>query len=129
MVQINKIDEFSVGQVWTCVGRAEDPDPRLVIGRMERLGELGVVAHVQIMGVKVYTPTALTGYSHYIGHAPFALDALRRSIKDVVGETTVEALTDFETGYQAWKRADDGGVWDVPVSEMLAIIESVLRKH
>jgi hypothetical protein len=129
MVSIAQVDEFKVGQVWAGIGRIQDPAPRLVIGRLERIEDLGVVAHVHIMGVKVYSPMAPTGFSDSVGHVPFALDALRRSVKDVVGEAAVGGLSDFEAGYQEWKSAQDGGVWDVPVSEVLSTIESVLQKQ
>jgi hypothetical protein len=113
-----------VGQEWRFRARAQDPDPRLVIDRLETLPKVGDVVHVSIRGVRIRNPRAPGGYSDTIGHMPFSRAAVESSITTLLQESV--ALPDFEEGYQEWRKAQ-GGVFTVSVLEGLEFMEKTLN--
>lgn len=116
--------DLRVGQEWRFRARTQDPDPRLVIDKLETLPKAGDVVHVTIRGVRIRNPHASNGYSDTIGHMPFSRAAIESSITTLLQDSV--ALPDFEDGYQEWQKAQ-GGVFTVSVVEGLEFMEKALH--
>ena len=116
--------DLRVGQEWRFRARAEDPDPRLVIDKLETLPKAGDVVHVTIRGVRIRNPHVPDGCSDTIGHMPFSRAAIESSITTLLQDSV--ALPDFEDGYQEWQKAQ-GGVFTVSVLEGLKFMEKALN--
>lgn len=114
--------DFEVGQIWSAKGREKDPDPKLIVLKIERGEAVGDVVFIAIAGVKVCLPSGQCGDVF----TPLAISkrALDRSVKEQIGRS--DQLPDFEKGYQFWKdgRAKGAAVTiDVPLAEALDQIE------
>jgi len=114
--------DFEVGQIWSAKGREKDPDPKLIVLRIERGEAVGDVVFIAIAGVKVCLPSGQCGDVF----TPLAISkrALDRSVKEQIGHS--DQLPDFEKGYQFWKdgRAKGAAVTiDVPLADALDQIE------
>jgi hypothetical protein len=116
--------DLRVGQEWRFRARTQDPDPRLVIDKLETLPKAGNVVHVSIRGVRVRNPHAPGGYSDTIRHMPFSRAAVESSITTLLQDSV--ALPGFEEGYQEWRQAQ-GGVFTVSVLEGLEFMEKTLN--
>jgi hypothetical protein len=114
--------DFEVGQIWSAKGRDKDPDPKLIVLKIERGEAVGDVVFIAIAGVKVCLPSGQCGDVF----TPLAISkrALDRSVKEQIGRS--DQLPDFEKGYQFWQdgRAKGAAVTiDVPLAEALDQIE------
>jgi hypothetical protein len=114
--------DFEVGQIWSAKGREKDPDPKLIVLKIERGEAVGDVVFIAIGGVKVCLPSGQCGDVF----TPLAISkrALDRSVKEQIGRS--DQLPDFEKGYQFWQdgRAKGAAVTiDVPLAEALDQIE------
>ena len=114
--------DYEVGQIWSVTGREKDPDPKLLVLKVERGPAIGEVVFVAVSGVKICLPNGQCGDVF----SPLAMSkrAVDRSVKDQVGRS--DKLPDFEKGYQFWKegRAKGAAVTiDVPLAEALDQIE------
>jgi hypothetical protein len=114
--------DFEVGQIWSAKGREKDPDPKLIVLKIERGEAVGDVVFIAIAGVKVCLPSGQCGDVF----TPLAISkrALDRSVKEQIGRS--DQLPDFEKGYQFWQdgRAKGAAVTiDVPLAEALDQIE------
>lgn len=116
--------DLRVGQEWRFRARAQDPDPRLVIAKLEKLPKAGNVVHVSIRGVRIRNPRAPSGYSETIAHMPFARAAVESSVTTLLQDSV--ALPDYEDGYHEWQKAQ-GGVFTVSVLEGLEFMEKALN--
>jgi hypothetical protein len=112
--------ELRVGQEWRFKGRPQDPDPRLIIDRLEQHPKMGTVVHISVRGVRIVNPRAPGGHVEEVGHMPFAREAVQRSVTQLVHDSV--ALPAFESGYDEWQRAQ-GGVFTISVREGLDFIE------
>ena len=115
---------LKVGQEWQFEGRPDDPQPTLVIDRIETIPEVGEVVHVSVRGVRIRNPRAPGGISHEMPHMPISRSALEKSITRVLHDSV--PLPAFEEGYAQWKRAQ-GGVFTITVREALDFLEQALR--
>lgn len=114
--------DYEVGQIWSAKGRAKDPEPKLIVLKIERGEAVDDVVFVAVAGVKVCLPTGQCGDVF----TPLAISkrALDQSVKEQIGHS--DQLPDFEKGYQFWKdgRAKGAAVTiDVPLAEALDEIE------
>ena len=109
--------DFSVGQVWKYKARPHESDSEITIVALDSDEELGSIVHIYVADVDIPNPKAPGGKTLFIGHLPYAEEALRGSVTELVG--TADSLPDFEDGYKLWKSAFDAGeagVFDVAVS-------------
>jgi hypothetical protein len=114
--------DFEVGQIWSAKGRTKDPDPKLIILKIERAPPIGEVVFIAVAGVKVCLPSGQCGDVF----TPLAMSkrALDQSVKEQIGRS--DQLPDFEQGYQFWKdgRAKGAPVTiEVPLADALDQIE------
>ena len=122
--------DYEVGQIWSAKGRAKDPDPQVLILRVEPKTPVGEVVFVAAGGVKLCLPDGKCGDLF----SPIAMTkaALDRSVKEQVGRVDPassfqeRAQFQFDRGYQAWKDGVAKGARvtvTVPLAEALDEIE------
>ena len=100
---------LKVGQEWQFQGRTVDPQPTLVIDRIEQVPGLGEVVHVSVRGVQIRNPRAPKGYTDRVGHMPFVRSALEKSITELLHDSVDHP--DYEEGLAALKRLQPGVTW------------------
>jgi len=115
---------FRVGQEWSFVGRSSDPEPTLIIVRVETLPRIGEVIHISVRGVRIRNSHAAEGYVDTLPHLPFSPAALQRSVTRLVADSVT--LPDFKPGYEEWRRAQ-GGAFTVSVREALDLAEQAVK--
>ena len=99
--------DIVVGQEWS----AKDTPAKVIIGRIDRVGDQDVVS---VSLVDVPTELGPTVFAH----APFARSALIASL-DKLTATGVPPAADFEAGYQDWKTTG-GAVFTVSVARAIS---------
>ena len=118
--------DYEVGQIWSAKGRAKDPDPQVLILRVEPKTPVGEVVFVAAGGLKLCLPDGKCGDLF----SPLAMTkaALDRSVKEQVGHVDPassfqqRAQFQFERGYQAWK---DGVAKGAPVTITVPLTEAL----
>jgi len=117
--------DYEAGQIWSVKGRAQDPDPQVLILKVEPGTPVGDVIFVAAGGLKLCLPKGKCG----IMFSPLAMskEALDRSVKELV--TRVGAVSDeerarfqLEKGYQFWK---DGIAKGAPVTITVPLAEAL----
>jgi hypothetical protein len=115
--------KYAEGQVWKYKTRPGEEGSLLVIGRItETVSE--PTYGIYITGVKVKNPYSPSGFQEVLPHAPVTDAVLDTSVTERV-DTTI-ALDGFDDGYDEWKSAydaDKGGVFTIPVSEIVEAVE------
>ena len=122
--------DFEPGQWWSAVGRKQDPDPQVVVLRVEKDTPVGEVVFVAAGGVKLCLPTGNCGDTF----SPLAMskDALERSVKTLINTFPDPAALQndpkyhLEEGYLGWKEGVAKGALvtiTVPLAEALDQIE------
>jgi hypothetical protein len=122
-------DEFAVGQVWEYKAREGEADSRLVIGRIETLGEAGRVVHIKLINLRVKNPKAPGGFSSLAGHVPMSEEALKESVTRLTEEQA--DLEGFEEGYEMWLgsyREGGGGVFSIQVKDVVDCMEQAINR-
>ena len=114
---------YAEGQVWKYRTRPGEEGSLLVIGRItETVSE--PTYGIYLTGVKIENARAARGFQDVLPHAPVTGAVLDTSVTERV-DTTI-ALDDFDEAYGEWKAAydaDEGGVFTIPVSEIVGTIE------
>ncbi|HSN16207.1 MAG TPA: hypothetical protein VLT61_16360 [Anaeromyxobacteraceae bacterium] len=121
--------KFRVGQVWGVKARPGEFGTTATIVKVDRSPKHGVIVHVYMKGIHVKSPTAPNGYADRVQHAPFAEEALARSVTALEGRA--RKLPDWEPGYRAWRSAYEAGkagVFTVTVAEALGVVEKALDR-
>jgi hypothetical protein len=111
---------FAVGQVWKYVTLEDDEESTLTIVGIENMpwqGEARVVVHISITGLTPRSGAEIP--QGMIRHVPLALEALERSVTELVG--TTGELPPFQEGYAEWERAK-GGWFTVSVAEVVELV-------
>jgi hypothetical protein len=119
---------FRAGEVWRYHTRASEPDSTLTIVRVDEEPATGTIVHVYVDGLRIPNPHHPAGLSEVIGHMPFAEAVVAASVTERIGQ--VDALPDFEEGYESWRSAyDDGhaGVFTITVAEAVEVMEQVIN--
>ena len=121
--------KYAEGQVWKYRTRPGEEGSLLVIGKItETVSE--PTYGIYITGVRVKNPYAASGYQEVLPHAPVTGAVLDTSVTERVDTTF--ALNGFDDGYREWKAAydaDKGGVFTIPVSEVVETIEQVVNQN
>jgi hypothetical protein len=118
--------DFEAGQIWSARAREQDPDPKLLVLRVETSSKVGDVVFIAVSGVKICLPTGQCGAAF----SPLAMSkqALDLSVKEQVGRT--DQIPDFARGYEFWKDGVAKGApvtIGVPLAEALDEIEGGAR--
>jgi hypothetical protein len=117
--------DYEVGQIWRVIGRSGDPDPQVLILRVEPKTPVGEVVFVAAGGVKLCLPDGKCGDTF----SPLAMSkaALDRSVKELIGRNDDAGFRDrpqfqLAQGYQFWK---DGIAKGVPVTITVPLAEAL----
>lgn len=121
------LPKFEPGQVWCYETRANEPQSRILIGRLEELETLGTVAHVLIDNVEIAPLSPGELAIHQISHVPIALAALKASVTELESAGCDAAA--IEDGYRAWREAYDsgtGGIFTISAAEIVEAMAQVI---
>lgn len=114
--------KYQVGQRWSIKGRPKDPQPEIVIGRIDQ-GPRGDIVHVSVLGVRIANPHSPAGVNTEVPHLPMDAAALDASVIALQG--TGKTADNFEEGYAEWRKAE-GGAFTIPLAECLDVLEKAL---
>jgi len=113
-------DRYAPGQVWEYRHRPQDDGSLLKIQRAERgAGELGMIYHVSVIGVNLGDRAP-----REIPHAPVSRATLDASVTRL--SDAQRPWPTFIPGIAAW-RADEGGVFTVPIAEVVDFAATAYR--
>lgn len=116
--------EFEVGQIYGFKSRAQDPDPKVYIVKLDDGGPKGQIVHTHIKGLKIKTPLSKSGFTDHIVHLPFTESALENS--SLIYLETTKELPDISTGYQSWLKGFEdkkAGIFHIPLIDAINFIE------
>jgi hypothetical protein len=119
--------EFEVGQIWKYETRLNEIDSTFTIVKIDDINGKRVI-HISLSGLKIKSPQAPNGYSDIISHMPFAEEALKEFVVELVG--IADELPDFEEGYDQWKEAADkgeAGWFTISIAEAIQVIEDTIN--
>ncbi len=108
--------KLRAGQRWTYRTRAADTESTLVIGKLDKKLAKPTIVHISVEQVDV--PSA--GGRSSIGHLPFAEEAIKASLLELV-EDGCAPDENFGNGYAQWQQAN-GGAFETSVAETLDLI-------
>ena len=111
-------DRYAEGQVWEYKTRPQDAGSLLRIQRIEDGGKLGTIYHINLIGIVLGNkgPTV-------IQHLPVSKATLDASVIRL--SDAKRDWPDATAGIAQW-RAAQGGVFDIPISEIVATVEKAV---
>jgi hypothetical protein len=111
---------FHEGQVWEYRTRPGDEGSLLKIQRVENWSHAGhgTIYHISVIGVRLGGRAGIE-----IQHLPVSELTLNASVTRLSPSTA--AFPSPDEGIAIW-RADNGGVYDIPLAEILAITERMI---
>ena len=118
-----ELGRLRVGQEWRFRGRPQDPDPHLIIGRLEVDQTGRELVHVSVRGVRVVNPHHASGYVSEIGHLPLTRAAIDASVTELVAQGV--PTPDLAEGYADWRSAR-GGAFTASVAEAVEFAERAI---
>lgn len=96
---------FAVGQEWTYWARADEPDSRVVILRIDEATFGKRIVHVAVVGLRwKHSAKDPVGEEWRMGHTAFAEDALRESVRELKVTRPAAQLPDFAESYAKWEK-------------------------
>ncbi|HEX8216248.1 MAG TPA: hypothetical protein VF577_02170 [Allosphingosinicella sp.] len=116
--------DYAEGQVWEYRTRPGEEGSRLRIQRIERVGEAasrGPVYHISVSGVRLGP-----GIAPMLPHAPVARETLDASVTRLA-ERQELSFSSADPGIAEW-RAARGGVFTIPVAEIVATAEQAIAR-
>ena len=122
------VGKYEVGQVWTYRTRVGEEASRVTVVAITPTVE-GDIVSVYLGGLEIENPGYPGGFRRDLGHVPFTVDAMDRSVLEVVDRVT--ALPDFQLGYDLWKRQFDkgeAGAYEVTIAETIAGTEAAINR-
>jgi hypothetical protein len=126
---IGKSQDFQVGQVWYYESRAQEPNSRLQILKIDAISSTEKFIHIAVEDLKIATSDE-GKFVDRIGHLPMSEAALRKSVVKMVSKK--EPLPDFHEGYGMWREAFDvgkAGVFEVSVLEAVQFVEETYSQN
>lgn len=120
---------FAVGQEWSYHTRADEPDSRVVILRIDE-GKLGKrIVHVAVLGLRwKHSASGPLGEEWRMGHTPFAEDALRKSVRELKATRAPAALPDFAASYTKWEKLGPVGKRPFWTTSVLQSVEAQVTR-
>ena len=114
--------ELAPGQVWIYDTREGEETSRAIILLIEHGTRHGDIAHIALRNVRISNPGRQPPVIDVVGHLPIAEEHARASLRVLEGAGPVP---EFRDGYQQWKD-DQGGVWTIPLKEVVSALEQAL---
>jgi hypothetical protein len=114
---------------WQYRARQGEESSTVLVTRVETYPKLGEVVHVRIDGLNIANPLHPSGVAREIGHMPFAADAVRGSVTELLGDG--EPVDEPDEGYQQWKEAFDrgeAGVFTITLAEAVEVMARALQQ-
>jgi len=108
--------KYAEDQVWEYHARARDPGSLLKIQRIEAYGSAQVY-HISVSGLHFGKSDALQA----LQHSPVSVETLDASVTKLASAEF--PVIDFEGGLAEWRQAK-GGIFTIPVSEIVGIIDA-----
>jgi len=119
-----KANDYAEGQIWEYKTRPQDPGSLLKIQKISTdptRVENRVIYHLSIIGVHLNDRTT----SRTISHVPVSREALDDSVTRLSPIRPIfPAATD---GIAEWRKAN-GGVFTVPIAQIIDIVENTMSK-
>jgi hypothetical protein len=109
---------FAVGQEWSYRTRADEPDSRVVVLRIDEPTGGKRIVHVAVLGLRWKHSKDPLGEEWQMGHAPFAEPTLRASVRELKATRTAEKIPDFAESYAKWEKLGPVGkrpCWTISV--------------
>ena len=92
------IDDYSVGQIWKYKTAPTDTDSRVVIEKISKCEDSGIVLHINIEHLKIELPDG--GLRFAISHIPISKDFFASSVTELDGQDSISSKS--EEWYDAW---------------------------
>jgi hypothetical protein len=106
-------------QVWEVITNTNQlPIPLITIRRIEKNEHGIIVYHASLHNVNIGQGL------NEISHLPISESALKKSIRNLV-DMKVSKNEEFDEGFKQWRNAK-GGVWDIPIVEIISTISETL---
>jgi hypothetical protein len=121
--------QYAEGQVWTFRARGGEEGATLLINRIEQDPRFGAIYHISVFGVRLDNPRAPGGAITELPHFPVSRETLDKSCLELRGVR--EPNPEYLPGYAQWREAFDAGqagVFDIPVDEIVDIVQSAIAK-
>jgi hypothetical protein len=116
---------YAVGQVWKYKTRSDEESSLLHIAKIDVISDEEIF-HIYIEGLQLANPRVAGGIQSSLPHAPVSRVTLDASVTELVRENA--QMSDISEPYQLWREPfdkGDAGVWAIPLSELIQLIESV----
>ena len=113
---------FEPGAVWSYETRPGEESSTFTVRCIEADADGGRIIHVELEGVSIATAGQP---AESIGHLPISEDTLTSDLGERVGLDEGRPSESFVNGYTDWRDAA-GGVWTIPLSEILDAIEGAV---
>lgn len=125
--------DFEAGQVWRIKGRPQDGDVHVAVLAVQYDLQLGPIVSIAMTGVHIRNAFVAGGVQTQLPHAPVSADSLADAVTELVAENGPTAEhPGFVEAYLEWREPYDrgeAGVFTVPVTEILDLIEQAAASH
>ena len=112
----SQADRYAAGQVWEYRTRPADTGSLLRIQRVEHDATLGPIYHISVIGLRLRN----RDMEPNLPHTPVSRETLDASVTRLSNKTP--NFPEFEPGIAQW-RADRGGVFTIPVADIIEIVD------
>jgi hypothetical protein len=123
----NALDpDFAPGQVWSI----KSPVPttaKVVIGLIEPWHDK-IAVHVRVIDIPAPASDLPVRELTTIDHVPFEKSALMASVDQLLA-TGVSPTPEFKHGYDSWRNAGNAGIFEIGVSQAIAIFLERIRRR
>jgi hypothetical protein len=123
LLEFRRPSGFRDGEVWAYETRPQDKGSTFRVLRVEEIPPL-VVVHVEVRDIW-FERSDGSRYKSNLAHAPISLEALGRSASKRVRGPSKTELPD---GYYIWRDESEGGVFSIPLSEVVECVDQTIRQ-
>jgi len=123
-------NEYQEGQVWQYKTRTGEESSRLYVVKVETLSNGERAFHIHLDKLSIQTGYLPGNVQTALPHVPVSAATLDQSVVRLQGLT--DNPPDISEGYAVWREAYDageGGIFTIPVAEIVEYIESIARQH
>lgn len=124
--------EYQEGQAWHYKTRAGEEQSNLYIVKIESLKGGQKVFHIYVDGLKIKNAKSPSGFQEEMPHLPVSKETLDKSVIGLAATTDKYKMSDIEGGYTVWRNAYDAGeagIFNIPLAEILNIVEGVTHQQ
>ncbi len=121
--------KYEEGQVWQYQTRPGEEGSRLYIVRIDDEPLFGSIYHLYVDGLRISSPLRSGGIQDHMPHLPVDRTTLDSSVTELV--MSLPNPPDLADGYWVWREsfeAGEGGVFNIPVRDIVQIIEESINQ-